>query len=76
MNETQTKLLKTAMVQISHASSNVSEAVHIEGLRDPQVDEVWMELNMAWKRLWNTLHDGGPFRVASPYLHSGKQPVA
>jgi len=58
MNETQRKLLQTAFKQVGNAQSNVSEAQHIEGYRDPEAQQAWVELFTAQKRLFNILHGG------------------
>jgi len=67
MNDTQRKLIHTALKQTNHAKSNISNAVYLEGLREvPEVSEAYQELDRAWRRLWNTLHGGGPFIVPTP----------
>ena len=66
MNETQRKLLQTAFKQVSNAQSNVSEAQHLEGLRDPEARQARDELFTAQKRLWNILHGGGAFVLPPP----------
>jgi hypothetical protein len=67
LNEAQRKLIRTAMVQVGHAQSNVSEAMHLEGLVDPEARQTWDELFMAYKRLWNILHDGRAFTTTPPH---------
>ena len=66
LNETQRKLLQTAFKQVSNAQSNVSEAMHIEGYRDPEARQTWVELYTAQRRLWNILHNGGSFILPPP----------
>jgi len=63
MNDTQRKLLRTALKQTNHAKSNIRDAVYLEGLEFPEVDKAWQELDTAWRRLWNTLHDSNVFRI-------------
>ena len=65
LNETQRKLLQTAFKQVGNAQSNVSEAMHIEGLVDPATRQTWDELFMAYKRLYNILH-GRTFLTTPP----------
>ena len=66
LNETQRKLLQTAFKQVSNACSNVSEAQHIEGYRDPEARQAWVELFTAQKRLFNILHGSGSFILPPP----------
>ena len=66
LSEPQRRLIQTAMKQVSHAQCNVSEALHLEGLRDPEAKQTWDELHMAYKRLWNVLHGGRPFITTPP----------
>ena len=66
LNETQRKLLPTAMKQVSNAQSNVSQVIHLEYLSDPEARQAWDELHMAFKRMWNLLHGGRPFITTPP----------
>jgi hypothetical protein len=66
LNEAQRKLLQTAFKQVSNAQSNVSEAMHLEGLRTPEARQTWVELFTAQRRIWNILHDDGSFILPPP----------